>query len=184
MSGNSTPPPTTGDHEAPSKRKRIDPAKIPERAWAAADYLRSRVLLENPTAVAGTKAWEYGYQWTSGAGERAGAGSQTGLRLSWADKFRLFHAVLLKALRNADPKTAPEVAWEQIARAVYWLFHKQPAEPRFIVECPDSLRDKWDHIQRNMANQKRAAEQPRGANGRPDPIAKRQWIPGDEWGKK
>ena len=175
---------SSASERAKPRTRRIDPAKIPERAWAAADYLRSRVLIENPAAMVGTRPWEYGHRWTAGAGEHIGDGSRTGLRLSWADKFRLFHAALVKALRNADPKATDEVAWEQIARTVHWLFHKQPAEPRFIVECPDSLRDKWDNIQKNIANQRRAAEQPRGANGRPDPIQPRQWVPADQWGKK
>lgn len=170
----------SGNAPVAEKRRRVDPAKVPERAWAAADYLRSRVLISNPAAMTGTKPWDSGYQWTAGAGERTGDGSRNGLRLSWADKFRLFHATLTKALQNADANATPEIAWEQIARAVYWLFHKQTGEARFIVECPDSLRDKWDHIQRIMTKD---APQ-RGANGKPDPIAKREWVSGDDWGKK
>jgi tRNA A37 threonylcarbamoyladenosine dehydratase len=95
----------------------------------------------------------------------------------------LLHAWLLKAMRNVNPAATEEAAWEEIAKAVYWLFHKQRVSgPRFVVQSPDSLRDKWDRIKRCRENSANSSQ--RGANGRPDPIQKRRWIPADEWGER
>lgn len=132
-----------------SRHPRIDVERIPERAWKAADYLRSQILIRSPGAVLGTKPWKPGWIWANGtaAGVKVGDGSMNGLRLSWANSFRLFQAKLAEALGNAGKIARPEDAWEEIAKTVYWLFHKQPAGVGFIVECPDTLRDKWDRIQ-------------------------------------
>lgn len=169
------------DPKPAEKRRRIDAAKIPERAWAAADYLRSRILIKNPAALVGNKPWEDGYKWTAGAGDRIGDGSRTGLRLSWADEFRLFYQRLHTAMRNANKAISEEDVWTEIARTVHWLFHNQQTGPQFIIESPGSIATKWDRIQEIR---KRPPDAPRGANGRPDPIAKRDWIPADQWGKK
>ena len=156
------------DQEAPAsaKRRRIDPDKIPDRAWRAADYLRSQVLEQNAASFLSTAPW---------SAEKSGA------RLKWADSFRRLHDKLLKAMRNADGKATADNAWDEIARTVHWLFHGQGASTPFVVQSPDSLREKWDRIQTVRRN--RAAVPPRGADGRPDTTAKREWKTADEWGK-
>lgn len=171
------------DPDAPQEdqtaKPRIDPDSIPDRAWAAADYLRFQVLQENRGAYVGTKPWEPGWEFPAGAKPtRIGDGSRTGLRLSWAHGFRLVHGVALTALRNAAPAAGDAEAWTEIARTVRWLFLEQPVEARFVVESPDSLREKWYRIQTVRKNHARAAEkakQPRGADNRPDPAAQRQF---------
>jgi hypothetical protein len=159
--------PPSEDQVSPAKRTRIDPEKIPPRAWAAADYLRTQVMVENPAAIVGTKSW----------------GGESGLRLSWANAFRLLGQRLLQALRNADLAATEQQAWDEIARTVHWLFHGQPVSPRFVVESPDSLREKWDKIQAQRRNGARAAGVKLGADRRtPDPGAGRVWKTGDDWG--
>jgi hypothetical protein len=143
-----------GADEKPAKKRRVDPAKIPERAWLAADYLRGRVLQEDPAAAVGRKPWE----------------ETAGLRLAWANEFRLIHE------RDARP-------WDEIARVVYWLFHKQSGTARFVVQSPESLREKWDRIQAVRRNQ--SQQDKRGADGRPDPQAERAFKtinPSNVWG--
>lgn len=156
------------DQEPGKKPRRIDPDKIPARAWAAADYLRAQVLEQNAASFLGTKPW---------------SAAKTGDRLRWANSFRLLHDRLLKAMRNADPAATADASWDEVARTVHWLFKGQPASgPRFVVESPDSLRDKWDRITEMRRN--RAAAAPLGANGKPDPSARRQWKSADDWGEK
>jgi hypothetical protein len=145
-------------------RRRKDPLKVPARAWAAADYLRGKVLEVNASAMVGTRPW----------------GGDTGLRLDWAYSFRGLGDLTLKALRNAGPATDAD-AWNAIAKTVHWLFHGQDSSCRFVVESPASLRAKWDAIQAVRRNQQ--LQQPaKGADGRPDPIAERSYKrlnPGD-----
>lgn len=138
--------------KVPPKARRVDPLKVPPRAWAAADYLRKRVLEVNAAAHVGTKPW---------AGD-------SGLRLSWANSFRLLGDQTLKALKNAGPATDAD-SWTAIARTVQWLFDGQGPSHRFVVESPDALREKWDAIQAVRRNKQNAPA--RGADGRPDPIA-------------
>lgn len=128
-------------------RRRVDPTKIPEKAWAAADYLRYQTLAKNGAAVVGMRPWTAGWSWESGKMARTGDGSRTGLRLSWANSFRLFHAVLKGALANGGQPATDEYTWDQIAKTIFWLFHRQPNGVGFVVECPDTLRAKWDRIQ-------------------------------------
>jgi hypothetical protein len=164
--------------DAKPRKSRVDPAKVPERAWAAADYLRLQVLEENAAAVVGTRPWQSGWRWPSGSrGVRDGDGSRTGLRLAWANSFRLLHGRLLKAMRNATPATTADDTWNEISRAVHWLFHDQPETARFVCESPDSIRDKWDRIQTARRRQQRAPA--RGSDGRPDPHAARELT---RWG--
>lgn len=185
LSGNSAA--DLGEPER-APRARIDGSKLSEKSWSAADYLRSRVLAENPAAVVGIKAWEFGWTWTSGAGVRIGDGSRNGLRLAWADKFRLLHQAVHKAQRNVNPKATAEETWVLIARAVHWLFHNQPeGGPRFRVECPDSIRAKWDRIQDSIKRWEMNGRQNgrrRGPDGRPDTAAPRQWKSADDWEKE
>lgn len=157
------------DQPAGKKQRRIDPDKIPPRAWQAADYLRGQVLAQNAASFLGTKPWS--------------AEAKTGARLTWANSFRLLHDQTLKAMRNADAATTADAAWDEIARSVHWLFHKQPpGEVRFVVESPESLRAKWDRI--TTARKNRSTAAPRGADGRPENVTRRQWKSGDEWGTK
>lgn len=166
-------------------RFRIDVSSIPDRAWAAADYLRAQVLLENPVAFVGRKPWENGWDYpVDGKPKRLGEGSRTGLRLAWAHGFRLLHGKVAAALRSADPAAGDAEAWAEIARTVRWLFREQPVVgPRFVVEAPDSLTDKWDNIQRIRINRARAEAVPkpaRGADNRPDRQAERAFKRWDD----
>jgi hypothetical protein len=150
--------------KVPPKKRRTDPLKVPPRAWAGADYLRTRVLEVNAAAFVGTKPWE----------------GDTGLRLTWANSFRLLGDQTLKAMKNAGPATEAD-AWEAIARTVQWLFDGQGPSHRFVVESPDSLREKWDAIQAVRRN-KQIQPAARGSDGRPDPLAERTYkrlSPGD-----
>lgn len=153
------PEPTHGE---PTPRIAVD--KIPDRAFAAADYLRAAVLTENQAAVVGSVPWDQD--------------AKSGRRLSWADSFRRLHTRVLKAMRNETRSTTDSEAWKEIARTVHWVYHGQPADRRyrFEVESPDTLGEKWDRIQVQRKRQKQDADQPkpaRSADGRPDPQANR-----------
>lgn len=148
----------------PTPRIAVD--RIPDRAFAAADYLRSAVLSDNKAAVVGSVPWD--------------RETRSGRRLSWADSFRRLHARVLKAMRNETQSTTDSEAWEEIARTVYWVFHGQPADRRyrFEVESPDTLGEKWDRVQVQRKRQKQDAAQPkpaRGPDGRPDHQANRSF---------
>lgn len=165
---------------AKEPRRRIDAAKIPERAWAAADYLRAQVLEQNAAAIVGTRQWEAGWSWPAGSkGVREGDGSRAGLRLAWANTFRLLHQRLIKALKSANPAATADDAWNEISRCVWWLFHGQTSSARFRVESPDSLATKWDRIQSARREQRDEKPVARGADRRPDPQAQRQFT---RWG--
>lgn len=145
------------------KARRVDPLKVPPRAWAAADYLRRAVLQVNAAAFVGTKPWD----------------KDVGLRLAWANSFRLLGDQTLRAMKNAGPATDGD-AWDAIAKTVSWLFNGQGPSHRFVVESPDSLREKWDQIQAVRRNKQ--SQPARGSDGRPDPIATREYkrlTPGD-----
>lgn len=170
--------------DPPSKpaKTRIDASKIPERAWAAADYLRHQVLESNRAAVVGTKSWDTGWAWPGGVKTRTGDGSRSGLRLSWANELRLFHVVVLKAMKNADPTTDDNAAWMELAGAMRWVFHDQPAGgPRFVIESPASLRAKWDNLQANRRNRAAQNATPKGADGRPDTGTRHERKRWGEW---
>lgn len=173
-----TVPPEAGPEDAPAKpakRPRIDPAKIPDRAWTAADYLHELLLASEPGAVIGNRPWVAGMTFASGKGVVVGEGGKTGLRLSWANVIRLLHRDVLAGLRRVDPKSDDNAAWREIAQTIRWALYEQPADrPRCIVECADSLRAKWDKIQRarrRSADDARA--QARRGDGRPDPESQR-----------
>ena len=150
----------------------VDTAQIPERAWAAADYLRAQVIQRFPACLLGRKAWECGWTWQPGKqGERTGDGSRIGLRLGWAREFNQLHGKLLAALTAAAPGTTSDDAWTEISRTVHWLFHGQTTTG-FRVDSPGSLITKWDRIQDTRQGQAKRA--PRAANGQPDPRARRE----------
>lgn len=143
---------------------RVNVGTIPDRAFAAADYLRAAILREQPSALIGTAPWDQAVK--------------SGRRLTWADEFRLLHAAVLAAMRHESAETTEDSAWSEIARTVYWVFHGQPAGYRFEVESPTSLRKKWDRIRSARTQQARKAAQPapaRGSDGREDPQANRQF---------
>ncbi len=167
------PPEFQGASKAPgTKKSHVDLTQIPERAWAAADYLRSQVLAQHRTAVLGAKPWDPGWAF-DGQARRIGDGSRTGLRLSWADEFRSLHARVHRARLNAG-QTTPEQTWDEVSRTVHWLFHGQQADPKYrlVVESPGSLTTKWDAIQN--ARRRQQADVPRRADGKPDPRARRE----------
>lgn len=95
-------------------------AKIPDRAWKAADYLREQVLADDPAALVHLELW--------------GDEVRTGWRLKWADEIRLMVA--------RDGRT-----YEQIAEVLRYVFREQTGTKRFIVQSADALREKFDAIQ-------------------------------------
>lgn len=135
-------------------------SRVPDRAWAAADWLRAKLLERDPRCALSRVAWS-----------DAIGPLRSGRRLEWADEFRL--------INERDGKE-----WDEIARALHWVFHAQTQEPRYRirVDSPGSLREKWDKIQEQRRRQQEQAEVRRGADGRPDPQAARPtktWTGGE-----
>lgn len=95
-------------------------AKIPDRAWKAADYLREQVLAEDPNALVSKQPW--------------GEDVRTGWRLGWANEIRL--------MVERDKRT-----YEQIAEVLRYVFTEQIGDKRFVVQSADALREKFDRIQ-------------------------------------
>lgn len=107
-------------------------ARIPERAFRAADYLRKLILDENPSNALRTKDW-------------SDAAPQ---RIKWADEIRV--------LIERDKRS-----YEELADILAWLFHKQPSgSHRFVVQSVDALRSKWDRIQTFRRNRDAQPESP------------------------
>lgn len=150
-----------GDPPAKAVRKRIDADAIPDRAFAAADYLRGRVLNENKAAFVGRRPWD----------------GKAGLRLDWANGFRVLHRHVVEAMKNADAAVGDAEAWAEIAKTVKWIFTGQSTKARFIVESPDAVREKWDRIQAVRRNNRAKSDEeskPKRGDGRPDPMAARE----------
>lgn len=95
-------------------------SRVPDRAWRAADYLRDRILTDDPNALVHREPW--------------GDHVRTGWRLKWADEIRL--------MVTRDGRT-----YEQIFEVLRYVFTEQTGEARFIVQSADALREKWDRIQ-------------------------------------
>lgn len=76
-------------------------------------------------------------------------------------------------MTNAAADTTVDQAWTEIARTVHWTFHGQQSEARFEVESPIALAEKWDRIQ--TARRRAKTKPARGADGRPDPTAVREF---------
>jgi len=152
-----------------SRKPRVDPDKVSERAWQGADYMRSLLLAEAPESLFAVAQW----------------GGRSGRRLAWAASLQKLHDHLARAA-NVLPMDASAVGglWDEIARTVFWLYNRDPAKPgqgdtsRFVVESPDSLAAKWDKIQAVRRNQQAAARArmaPRSApDNRPAPEFKKQ----------
>lgn len=136
-------------HDPDEPATRIAVERIPERSFAAADYLRTALLAESKTAVIGTIKWS--------------VTTKTGRRLAWADSFRKLHVSVLAGMRNGAPDTSETTAWEEIARTVHWIFHGQTCDLKYrlVVESPDTLKDKWDAIQATRRRQRLEASQPK-----------------------
>lgn len=160
MQGTAPPPPpptltlaTQKQPPAPkAKRRTPDPTRIPDRAWAGADYLRSRLVTEDPASWIARQKWD--------------AGVKEGTRLKWADTIRL--------LNEADKHD-----YDEIAKVVSWLFSQPLGGPRFVVQSPESLREKWDQIQAVRRN-KSAPQRGRQPDNRPPPEFKR-WDTESSW---
>jgi hypothetical protein len=102
---------------------------IPERAWQGADYLRHRVLEQQPGNALRKKPWTDELE--------APTNRPGGARWKWANELRLMVAV--------DGRD-----WDDIAKTLAWLFDGQPGTgdgAKFVVQSPKSLREKWDRIQ-------------------------------------
>lgn len=106
-----------------SKAERAE--RVPDRAWKAADALRNLILQEDPRAAIGLKPW--------------GDAVRDGIRLEWADAIRL--------IVERDRRS-----WDDLKDTMRWLFHQQPAGPKFVVQSPEALRKKWDRIQAQRRN--------------------------------
>lgn len=132
----------------PKTRNRKSALDIPERAWAAADYLRAKILERKPSALISSSPWECGWTWTNGhgSGVHIGDGTRSGLRLTWADDLRRLHGRLAKALNRGTEQATDEFVWREMGKTIQWLA-EQIGERRFIVESPSALATKWDRIQ-------------------------------------
>jgi hypothetical protein len=120
-----------------SRDLRIESAakKWTDRDGKAADKLRDLVLEEDPRNALKKRPW------TDGT-----------LRGKWADAIRL--------MRERDGRT-----YEELWDVMDWLFRKQPMHAhRFVVQSPESLREKWDRIQAVRRNNARPTT---NAPGRP-----------------
>ncbi len=106
-------------------------AKVPERAWKAADYLRDLVLEDDSSALVGKQPW--------------GEDDRSGWRLGWANDIRL--------MVERDGRT-----YEQIAETLRFVFREQSGNARFVVQSADALRDKWDRIQAVRRNKSAAPQ--------------------------
>lgn len=130
--------------DAPKAAEVTKASRIPEQCWKAADYLRAKILDQNPQAALGAKPWSIS--------------KQTGLRLAWAEEFRLM--TTREKRRLSDAKAIMD-----------WLFGGQTAKFRFVVESPSSLRSKWDRIAAQMKEE--ATPRPVAAPPRPSSVPNR-----------
>ena len=126
--------------------KRIGQRAIPDRAFAAADWMRAYVVNRYPYAYIARRPW---------GKERLND------RLVWASQ--------LAVIAEPKPVGIDGRGWSEVARVVKWLFEEQLASERpFVVQSPKALREKWGNIQAAMARSrhdvKRKAPQP--ASGR------------------
>ena len=103
-----------------------------KRALDGADYLRRKLLEEQPDHRLSKRAWD----------------DTDPQRLKWANVIRL--------MVERDGRS-----YDDIASTVKWLFDGQTNEAKFIVQSPESLREKWDRIQAVRTNQ----ERPRAPSG-------------------
>jgi hypothetical protein len=140
-------------HAKAAKSERAD--KIPDRAWGAADKLRDLVLADDPKAAIGRRAW--------------GPGVREGARLEWADEFRL--------MVERDKHTFEEI-WD----VMKWLFAGSTLARGYVVQSPDSLRKKWDGIQKNRRNETQRAEPGPRYSGRREPATREQILADAETG--
>lgn len=130
-------PDILGKLEFPSKQTKTEAraSKIPERAWAAADWLRNAVLGKQPNNPISKQPW--------------GSDVKHGTRLAWAGVFKLLHE------RDGVP-------WEEIAKACSWVMGDQGREEQFRIQVlsPSALREKWGRIQQGRQTQTRGPSRP------------------------
>jgi hypothetical protein len=119
-------PESLSAEETPETRTKA--SRISPQAWKAADYLRAKILDENPEAAIGKRPWS--------------AHKQTGLRLAWAEEFR--------TMKERDGRR-----FEDAKTLMDWLFGGQLSEFKYVVHSPSALRAKWDRIV--LARKKEAA---------------------------
>lgn len=130
-------PPTRKGGAAPSQklpkvrdRSKIL-AKIPPRAWAAADYLRDQLIKQDPHTLVANQPW--------------GPSVETGWRFLWANAIRLM-------VDNDKRGLTVDAYYDEVAKTLKWVFEGQghiEAKYRTIVESGDALRTKWEKIQRH-----------------------------------
>lgn len=77
------------------------------------------------------------------------------LARSWTASQRSAWARSFDAINARDGRS-----WSDIDRVIHWLFHEQVGDARFVVQSPDSLRDKWDRIEA-VRRKPRPVESPR-----------------------
>ena len=161
---------------AKAAREAKQAEKIPDRAWAAADYLRSQILSAHPTAALAAVPWEP---------KGGGPAFRHGRRLTWALEFAKLHRERATAEQVLPMDTLGSGAiWDDIARTVAWLFNRDPSKPMqlpgapFVVLSPDSLAEKWDRIQAVRRNQGAPRPSPRSPDNNQPPRAFRRWDEG------
>lgn len=140
---------------ATTRKSKAD--RIEDRAWRAADALRSMVLGMFPSANIGSRPWDNrkrppsvvvgkipGKSYAADTVEVPDLG-KCGNRLKWADEIRL--------MVEQDGRT-----YDAIWHTLMWLRHKQPAGVHFIVQSPSALRDKWGQIWAHIEAPQRARD--------------------------
>jgi len=143
-----------------SRKRKAD--KIDDRAWRAADALRTMVLGMFPSANVGARPWdgekrppfvivakEPGRRYAKDLVEVPDL-AKKGNRLKWADEIR--------KIVELDGRKYEEI-WETLQ----WLRYGQPAGVNFIVQSPMTLREKWGQIWAHIKAPDRKREQSENA---------------------
>lgn len=136
---------------------RIDATMVPDRAFAAADWLRAYVMAMYPSAAVARYPW---------------GPAKVGDRLIWARELTVIAEPRAKGRVGRDGR-----GWDEVARVVKWLFEDQTGEHLFVVQSPTALREKWGRIQA-------VREQQRKPQRKPAALSRRtftRWD--DDWGK-
>lgn len=142
----------------PRKSRPVRPKpEIPERAYRGADYLRDQILGRQPTNALAHKPWPTSKCAACGATfsgvatlklpkHRMRGQECAGAAVAVSDVASPHRERWAKQL--AEMVSRDHRNWDDVAVVIRWVFHEQRGEYRFIVDCPEALRKKWDAIDR------------------------------------
>lgn len=131
--------------------KRIDAARVPERAFKAADWMRAYVIARYPSAYIARQPW---------------GSTATGDRLVWARE--------LAVIAEPRPIGRDGRTWTEVWKAIKWLFEEQTGEYPIIVQSPTAMREKWGKIQAAMRRKRLPERKPA------QPVVRRTFTRWDE----